>query len=299
MHDLGIIPEQTVGWQFAPSSAVVGKNWQTRGYRVRNWAVGLAPFLWTLDLFEQLAARAPVGVWQPENASLLEPICFRYPFQVSRNQFKKGSFSLLVSSKGFVVQSWLNGVAITAEEPANPKQKRKLDEIQARLTQSDLRIGRNVLAVQVSPPEQSSGGGDYVPKYNQLVLTVRLDALSPVGELATATAGEGVDLEIELVKRQAVVLRLMQFACKSAPGLRRSMPARSGHSDQLAIRVSLDATLTFDYLLSNAHTKPKSSGEISAATARERSNCVGPSSGYSATRFPRHLVAIKNSQCSR
>jgi Fe-S-cluster-containing dehydrogenase component/CRP-like cAMP-binding protein len=217
MHDLGIIPDQTVGWQFTPSSAVVGKTWQARDYRVRNWAVGVSPFRWTLDLFEQLAQRVPSGAWQRENARLPEPICFRYPFQLSRSQFKKGPFSLSVSSSGFVVQAWLNGVAIMAEEPANPKKKKKLDEIQARLTRSTLRIGENVLAIQVSPPEPSSDGGDFVPKYNQPVLTARLDALPEAGELATATAGEGVDLEVELVKRQAVVCDLCSSLANKSP----------------------------------------------------------------------------------
>jgi Fe-S-cluster-containing hydrogenase component 2 len=217
MHDLGIIPDQTVGWQFTPSSAVGGKNWQARDYRVGNWAIGLSPFRWTVDLFEQLASRVPAGNWQPENACLPEPICFRYPFQISRKQINKGPFCLFVASSGFEVKVWLNGVAVTAEAPANPKKKKKLDEIQARLTQSDLRVGQNILAVQVSPPESSNGAGEFVPKYNQSVLTARLDALPQAGELATATAGEGVDLEVELVKRQAVVCDLCSSLANQKP----------------------------------------------------------------------------------
>jgi len=234
MHDLGIIPDQTVGWQFAPSSAVAASNWQARNYRIRNWAVGISPFRWTLDLFEQLASRVPSGTWQRENARLPEPIYFRYPFQVSRSQFKKGSFSLFVSSSGFVVQAWLNGVAITTEEPTNPKKKKKLDEVQARLTQSDLHIGQNVLAVQISPPELSTSGGEFVPKYNQPVLTARLDALPQAGELATATAGEGVDLEVELVKRQAVVCDLCSSLANQSPACVDQCP------HDAAIRVNSD-----------------------------------------------------------
>jgi Fe-S-cluster-containing hydrogenase component 2 len=232
MHDIGIIPEQTVGWQFAPASVTDGKNWQSRGYRGRNWAVGVAPFRWTLDLFEQLASRAPVGVWQAETANLIEPICFRLPFEVSRSQYKQGAFSLLASSSGLGVRVWLNGKPITADEPANPRKKQKSDEAQARLTQSDVRIGANLLAVQISPPEQPDGGGYYVPKYNQPVLTARLDALPQAGELAMATAGEGFDLEVELVKRRAVVCDL----CSSLANQRPACVDQCPH--EAAIRVN-------------------------------------------------------------
>jgi Fe-S-cluster-containing hydrogenase component 2/CRP-like cAMP-binding protein len=217
MHDIGIIAEQTVGWQFAPSSAVGDGNWQARGYRARNWAVGLAPFKWTLDLFEQLASRAPAGAWQAENASLREPICFRFPFQMSRAQHKKRAFNLHVSSSGLEARAWLNGAAIVADEPANPKRKKKPGEVQARLTQSDVRIGHNVLAVQISPLQAQPGGGDCVPKYNQSILTARLDALPQAGDLATATAGEGVDLEVEMVKRRAVVCDLCSTLSNQRP----------------------------------------------------------------------------------
>ena len=141
---------------------------------------------------------------------------------------------MFVSSSGFVVQAWLNGVAITAEEPANPKKKKKLDEIQARLAKSALRIGQNVLAVQISPPEQSNGGGEYVPKYDQPVLTARLDALPRAGELATATAGEGVDLEVELVKRQAVVCDLCSSLANQNPACVDQCP------HEAAIRINSD-----------------------------------------------------------
>lgn len=217
MHDIGIIPEQTVGWQFAPASAVAGRNWQARGYRARNWAIGLAPFQWTLDLFEQLVARAPTGVWQADDAGLPEPICFRYPFDLSRSQFKRGPFSLNVSSSGCVVRVWLNGQVIAAEDPANPNKNKKQDDVSARLTSSDLRVGRNVLAVQVSPPEQPTGGGNYLPKYNQPILTARLDVLPRAGEVAKATAGAGVDLEVELVKKQAVVCDLCSSLATQRP----------------------------------------------------------------------------------
>jgi Fe-S-cluster-containing hydrogenase component 2 len=100
------------------------------------------------------------------------------------------------------------------------------------LTQSDVRIGANLLAVQISPPEQPDGGGYYVPKYNQPVLTARLDALPQAGELAMATAGEGFDLEVELVKRRAVVCDL----CSSLANQRPACVDQCPH--EAAIRVN-------------------------------------------------------------
>jgi Fe-S-cluster-containing hydrogenase component 2 len=232
MHDLGIIPEQSVGWQFAPASAVGAKSWQSHGFRARHWAVGVAPFQWTLDLFEQLASRARAGKWQMENASLIEPICFRFPFELTRSQYQSGQFSLAISSRGMTVRAWLNGKPITAEEPANPAKKAKLDELQVRLTQADVRKGSNLLAVEISPPEQPAGGETYVPKYNQPVLTARLDALPRAGDLAMATAGEEYDLEVELVKRRAVVCDL----CSSLASQRPACVDQCPH--EAAIRVN-------------------------------------------------------------
>ncbi len=231
MHDLGIIPDETVGWQFAPASAVAGRNWQAARFRGRGWAAGAAPFQWTLDLVEQLASYSATA-WQAEPGSAAEPICFRYPFHLSRRQLGPGAFHLHISSTGFEVRAWLNGRSISAEPPANPKKKPRLDELQARLDAGELRRGSNLLAVQVSPPEPPDGGGQFVPKYNQLVLSARLDALPQAGELATATAGERFDLEVEMVKRRAVVCDL----CSSLASQRPACVDQCPH--EAAIRVN-------------------------------------------------------------
>jgi Fe-S-cluster-containing hydrogenase component 2 len=215
MQDLGIIPEQSVGWQFAPASRVGNATWQNRGYRSTGWSVGVAPFTWTIDLFEALASSAIAKAWQTNVGRVPEPICFRYEFQLSRDQLRRGPFVLAVASKGLTVRAWINGAAIAAPAPANPK-KAKEDELQAQIESSQLRSGCNLLAVELSPPE-SETKGSFSPKYNQPILTARLDLLPQAGALAIATAGTDVDLEVELVKQKAVVCDLCSSLASKRP----------------------------------------------------------------------------------
>lgn len=235
MHDLGIIPEQSVGWQFAPASHVGTAAWQDHRYRTNGWSVGVAPFTWTIDMFEALAASGSAKSWRTRVGLVAEPICFRYEFQLSRDQLRRGPFALAVNSKGLAVRVWINGRAVTAPVPSNPK-KAKDDELQAQIESSQLRSGSNVLAVEVSPPVSDEIGG-FAPKYSQPMLTARLDLLPQAGELALATAGKDVDLEVELVKRTAVVCDL----CSSLASQRPACVDQCPH--EAAIRV--DARFEF------------------------------------------------------
>ncbi|MEO8496877.1 MAG: 4Fe-4S dicluster domain-containing protein, partial [Planctomycetota bacterium] len=215
MHDLGIIPEQSVGWLFAPASRAGSSSWQKPRYRTNGWSVGVAPFNWTIDLFEALASSAVAKSWQTAVGHVPEPICFRHEFQLSRDQLRRGSFVIAVASKGLTVRAWINGTAIEAPAPANPK-KAKDDELQATIESSQLRRGSNLLAVEVSPPV-SDAAEVFVPKYNQPILTARLDPLPKAGALALATAGKDVDLEVELVKQKAVVCDLCSSLASKRP----------------------------------------------------------------------------------
>lgn len=216
MHDLGIIQENSVGWQFAAASQVSDSNWQSRRFRPNGWSNGVAPFNWTIDLFEAIAATAQATSWQTNIGRVPEPICFRYGFELSRDQLRAAAFSLAVISKGFTVRVWINGVAISPPAPTNPKKKPKDDELQAQIQGTQLCAGNNVLAVEISPPI-SEETGTFTPKYNQPVLSARLDPLPEAGELAIATAGESVDLEVELVKQQAVVCDLCSSLASQRP----------------------------------------------------------------------------------
>jgi len=235
MHDLGIIPEQSVGWQFAPASQVGNSTWQNRRHRTTGWSVGVAPFTWTIDLFEALASSAIAKSWRTNVGRVSEPICFRYEFRLSREQLRRGPFALAVASKGLTVRAWINGTAITASAPANPK-KAKDDELQAQIESSQLHGGSNLLAVEVSPPVSDEASG-FAAKYSQPILTARLDLLPQVGALALASAGEGVDLEVELVKQKAVVCDL----CSSLASQRPACVDQCPH--EAAIRV--DARFEF------------------------------------------------------
>jgi Fe-S-cluster-containing hydrogenase component 2 len=235
MHDLGIIPENSVGWQFAPASHVANSNWRNRRYRPTGWSVGVAPFAWTIDLFEALASLATAKSWQTNVGHVSEPICFRYEFQLSREQLRRGPFALAVTSKGLMVRAWINGMAITAPGSASQK-KAKDDELQAQIESSQLRRGSNLLAVEVSPPASEETSG-FAAKYNQPILTARLDLLPQAGALALATAGTEVDLEVELVKQKAVVCDL----CSSLSSQRPACVDQCPH--EAAIRV--DAQFEF------------------------------------------------------
>ncbi|MDA1051858.1 MAG: 4Fe-4S binding protein [Planctomycetota bacterium] len=215
MHDLGIIPEQSVGWQFAPASRVGNAAWQKRRYRPTGWSVGVAPFLWTIDLFEALASSATSKSWQTNVGHVPEPICFRYEFLLSRDQLRRGPFGIALASKGLTVRAWINGAAITAAAPETPK-KAKDDELQTQIESSQLRRGSNLLAVEVSPSASNEAAGRPA-KYNQPILMARLDPLPQASGLALATAGEGVDLQVELVKQKAVVCDLCSSLASQRP----------------------------------------------------------------------------------
>jgi Fe-S-cluster-containing hydrogenase component 2 len=83
----------------------------------------------------------------------------------------------------------------------------------------------------------SDEAGAFAAKYDQLILTARLDLLPQAGELALATAGKDVNLEVELVKQKAVVCDL----CSSLASRRPACVDQCPH--EAAIRV--DARFEF------------------------------------------------------
>jgi CRP-like cAMP-binding protein len=212
MHDVGIIPENAAGWQFAPASAVGGRNWQGPRYRPRGWQTGAAPFHWTLDLFNDLSSRAKDGGWNLPG-ELPESVYFRYRFQMSREQHDHDQFRLFVTSEGLAAEAWLNGAAAAMQQDA--KQTKK-GEFEAILDQSPLRRGWNVLAIQVAPPDRSDGAS-FHPAYHQRLLSVRLDAVPRAGSLTSQTAGAGTNPEVELVTEQAVVCDLCSTLSNQQP----------------------------------------------------------------------------------
>ena len=216
MHDLGIIPDMSVGWKFTTENHAGATPWRNLRYRADGWSVGVAPFNWTLDLFEALAASPQSSHWRNHVGHLPEAICFRHEFQLSRDQLRRGAFSLAIASQGLKVLAWINGTAVQAAGPANAKKKVKDDELAAHIDGSGLRVGTNLLAIELSPPS-SDKPGRFVPQYNQPILTARLDMLPQAGELAIATAGTDVDLEVELVKLQAVVCDLCSSLASQRP----------------------------------------------------------------------------------
>jgi len=213
MHDVGLIPETAAGWLLAPASAVGSKNWKARRYRQSGWATGVAPFYWTLDLFEQLAAATKKESWRKHTGRLTEPLCFRYAFQLPHDETEHDVFRLLIVSGGLAVEAWLNGEAVSLQQDTRQKKK---GEFEGHLPRGRLRRRGNVVAVQVSPPEQTDGEF-HAPDYNQRILSARLDPIPQAGSLAISQAGEGTQLEMDPVKEKAVVCDLCSQLASQQP----------------------------------------------------------------------------------
>ena len=232
MHDVGLLPENSAGWQFAPLSAVAAKRWQRRLFRPRRWHVGAAPFRWTLDLVEQLAAAAKAGAgWQPTQGTFPEPICFRQRFEVTRDQLDHDHFRLHLISEDCAVEVWLNGRAVELQQDAKQK---KNGEFEARLERAKLRRGGNVLAVLATPPQPGDAGA-YVPAYNQRLLAARIDPIPRAGELTALTAGTA-NLEVELVTEQPVVCDL----CSSLPSQQPACVTHCPHDAAIRVNTRLE-----------------------------------------------------------
>ena len=235
MHDVGLIPENAAGWSLAPVSTTAGKRWWSRRYRPSGWASGVAPFEWTLTLFEQLVACARNESWQSNTGRLVEPLCFRYTFPLNHDDAAHEHFRLFVVAQGLAVEAWLNGASVSLQQDA--KQKKK-GEFEARLARSQLRRSANVVALQVSPPEQTDGGV-YAPQYNQMILSARLDPIPEAGSLSMTAVGEGTQLEMELVTEKAIVCDL----CSQLPNQQPACVAQCPHDAAMRVNARFEFPL--------------------------------------------------------
>lgn len=218
MYDIGIIPEQAMGWRYAPARSVKGNEWVQPRFKDRDWLTGNSPFRFDKDFQFGIASWMSLEPNQSTFSSM--PVCFRLEFNLAADVTPPdGSFKLELSSPDENAQLWINGQELKSTE----KLKRGKREYPIPPKEGPagpwLRAGRNVIAVRVLP----AGLGD-------TFMAVRLDAI------LKAASGSGDDVTQKLVMEQAVV-------CDLCSGLRSGPACVSACPHEAALRV--DARFEF------------------------------------------------------
>ncbi len=207
MHDLGLIPEESLGWLCA-SRRSLPDDW----YRARRlsggWMQGTSPFLWQGDFLRN---------WTESVAEAQSiTICFRHEFRLpkkSKNSHyrlsinddrRKSTLTKIRIKKSTVVGVWLNG--------------KKLDWSgnSLDLSTEDFLTTENVLAVEVSL--------DSPIPYGQIVLSACLDAVPEASLQTRAILGDQVLPEMDLVTSRAAVCDLCSHLPSQQPACVSSCP---------------------------------------------------------------------------
>jgi Fe-S-cluster-containing hydrogenase component 2/CRP-like cAMP-binding protein len=212
MHDLGVIPERSRGWQYTTASAAPADRWMRHASVAGKWLTGVAPFFLDRDLKDQL------GALQGNRWSADEAILFRHPFRVTAADLTTevrstgerkpvDQMKLIVTSHGAEVTIWLDGKQLP---DCKPKQGRREYELPVRPPKGEsaavaLGKGSHVLAVRVKAP---------VPPGKELMMAGLYAERRP--EVPPGKAEEEVEEEVseKLVTQRAVVCDL----CSTLPG---------------------------------------------------------------------------------
>ena len=199
MHDVGLIPEQALGWMYAPASAVGGEQWQSPSSNGKAWTIGNSPFRWSLDFQSDLARQSP-GRWSAGSSKIEEAILFRYDMKMDLAHLSRlGFLRLQIISEGLEATAWINGTSI--ELTQDSKQKKK-GEFTAEFHSSDvLCSGHNRVSIQLT----TDGEEAICLKDGSTVLSLRLDPVPEVGVITAATADGVVRPSVELVTERAIV----------------------------------------------------------------------------------------------
>ena len=207
MHDLGLIPEESLGWLCA-SRRSIPDDW----YRARRlsggWIQGTSPFLWQGDFLRN---------WTESVAEAQSiTICFRHEFRLpkkSKNSHyrlsinddrRKSTLTKIRIKKSTVVGVWLNGKKL--EWSGN-----SLD-----LAKEDFLTTENVLAVEVSLDSPVS--------YGQIVLSACLDGVPEASQQTREILGDQVLPEMDLVTSRAAVCDLCSHLPSQQPACVSSCP---------------------------------------------------------------------------
>jgi Fe-S-cluster-containing hydrogenase component 2/CRP-like cAMP-binding protein len=210
MHDIGVIPECTPGWRFLPASALpAGAEWFQPAWKDADWIEGTSPF--QLGREFGLKVEACLKARKVETVlSSASCFCFRYPFELTREQVrKKSEFQLEVTAPDpRVAPVWINGKKLTTD--AKPRQGRLSYTVgggAAGDAAPTLRIGRNLLAVQVEA--RMLGGGP--------LLSVRMDEVLRSEE-------RGQEVTQKVVTLRAVVCDLCSELGSQDPACVKACP---------------------------------------------------------------------------
>jgi CRP-like cAMP-binding protein/Fe-S-cluster-containing hydrogenase component 2 len=213
MHDVGLISENSIGWHYAPASAVGSGNWQSTSQNGRGWQAGNSPFRWTIDLQQSLVESSP-DHWQPGSAELAEPIYFKHQIKLESEQLlQTGRIRLHITAQQTVARVWINGAEVELQQDAKQKKKGEFEaELQAM---GLLRAGTNTLALELRAPDDASQAPRLADGLT--LLSVRLDPVPEMGAITAATADGLVQPSVELVTERAVVCDLCSSLASQQP----------------------------------------------------------------------------------
>jgi Fe-S-cluster-containing hydrogenase component 2/CRP-like cAMP-binding protein len=210
MHDIGIIPETASGWRFLPVAALPkDAQWFQPSWKDRDWIEGTSPFHLSREFGLKVEACLAARHLQSALSNALS-FCFRYPFELSREQVRRKSEFLLevTAPDPRAAAVWINGKKLATD--AKPRQGKLTYTVGGAATGESaptLRAGRNVLAVQV---EGRALGG--VP-----LLSVRMDEVLRSEE-------RGQEVTQKVVTLRAVVCDLCSELGSQDPACVKACP---------------------------------------------------------------------------
>ena len=210
MHDLGLIPEESLGWVYADRRSLPD-DWYSVGRLSAGWRQGKSPFQWQGDFLR---------FWTTElrdNPSEQPPkLCFRHEFRLpkqSNSRFfrlsinddrRKSSIEKNRIKKCKISGVWLNGRQLNWSGSS-------IDLPTEQFVKTN-----NLIAIEVimdSPTE-----------YGQFILSASLDAVPEAGDHVREVLGPQVRPEMELMTRRAAVCDLCSHISSQQPACVSSCP---------------------------------------------------------------------------
>ncbi|AMV21060.1 cyclic nucleotide-binding domain-containing protein [Planctomyces sp. SH-PL14] len=207
MHDLGLIPDQSIGWTFATRKRV-SPNWYSSRRASGRWSSGLSPFTWTTEFVHSLPRHR--GNWEQEEVL---DLCFRHLFDAPRGDRSSRMYRLILQAKGATPSVWLNGEPLKLSQSMAQSNR---GEHEADVSAEKFRRSGNVLAVELLRKEFA--------KLGEPLFSARLDAVPEAGARAMEVAGPDQRPELELVTHRAAVCDLCSHLPSQDPACVSSCP---------------------------------------------------------------------------
>jgi Fe-S-cluster-containing hydrogenase component 2 len=148
MHDSGIIPEESSRWHLLPAEKAGISAWRRPGFRAHGWLEAKAPFVFDRTLREQLGAA--------HRADDDRIFALRHEFTFNDAKQEPSDICRLELQSTGTVQVWVNGIEYLPID--KPRGGRHVCRIP--IGANGVRMGNNVLAVQVAVPVAAQFSGD-------------------------------------------------------------------------------------------------------------------------------------------